>query len=123
MLIGGTYRFRAGVYQRAGLKRFQAWQPPAGFTFQGHGPRPMAWEECSSPRSTTQPPRSRRPRLSPTKRNSKWSGAGRHGVGADQRAGVRLDRLDQLTLPDRLEVDLVSNPNTREARPLRAPKA
>lgn len=36
MLVGGTYRFRAGVDQRIGLKRFQAWQPPAGFTFQGH---------------------------------------------------------------------------------------
>ncbi len=36
MLVGGTYRFRADVDQRAGLKRFQAWQPPAGFTFQGH---------------------------------------------------------------------------------------
>ena len=74
MLVGGAYRFRAGVDQRAGLKRFQAWQPlrlasPSRVT----GPRPMAWEECSSPRSTAQPPRSRRPRLSPTKRNSKWS--------------------------------------------------
>ena len=36
MLVGGTYRFRDGVDQRAGLKRFQAWKPPAGFTFQGH---------------------------------------------------------------------------------------
>jgi hypothetical protein len=36
MLVGGTYRFRPGVDQRAGLKRFQAWKPPAGFTFQGH---------------------------------------------------------------------------------------
>jgi hypothetical protein len=36
MLVGGTYRFRAGVDQRIGLKRFQAWQPPAGFSFQGH---------------------------------------------------------------------------------------
>ena len=36
MLVGGTYRFRAGVDQRDGLKRFQAWKPPAGFTFQGH---------------------------------------------------------------------------------------
>ena len=36
MLVGGTYRFRAGVDQRVGLKRFQAWKPPAGFTFQGH---------------------------------------------------------------------------------------
>ena len=36
MLVGGTYRFRAGVDQKAGLKRFQAWKPPAGFTFQGH---------------------------------------------------------------------------------------
>jgi hypothetical protein len=36
MLVGGTYRFRAGADQRVGLKRFQAWTPPAGFTFQGH---------------------------------------------------------------------------------------
>jgi hypothetical protein len=36
MLVGGTYRFRAGVDQRIGLKRFQAWKPPAGFSFQGH---------------------------------------------------------------------------------------
>jgi hypothetical protein len=36
MLVGGTYQFRAGVDQGAGLKRFQVWQPPAGFTFQGH---------------------------------------------------------------------------------------
>ncbi len=36
MLIAGTYRFRPGVDQRIGLKRFQAWQPPAGFSFQGH---------------------------------------------------------------------------------------
>jgi Protein of unknown function (DUF3303) len=36
MLVGGTYRFRAGVDQRIGLKRFQAWKPPAGFVFQGH---------------------------------------------------------------------------------------
>jgi Domain of unknown function (DUF3303) len=36
MLVGGTYQFRAGVDQGDGLKRFQAWQPPAGFTFQGH---------------------------------------------------------------------------------------
>jgi hypothetical protein len=36
MLVGGTYRFRAGVDQRVGLKRFQAWKPPAGFSFQGH---------------------------------------------------------------------------------------
>jgi Protein of unknown function (DUF3303) len=36
MLVGGTYRFRDGVDQRVGLKRFQAWKPPAGFTFQGH---------------------------------------------------------------------------------------
>ena len=36
MLVGGTYRFRAGVDQRIGRKRFQAWQPPAGFSFQGH---------------------------------------------------------------------------------------
>ena len=36
MLVGGTYRFRDGADQRVGLKRFQAWKPPAGFTFQGH---------------------------------------------------------------------------------------
>ena len=36
MLMGGTCHFRAGVDQRTGLKRFQAWQPPAGFSFQGH---------------------------------------------------------------------------------------
>jgi hypothetical protein len=36
MLVGGTYRFRSGVDQRVGLKRFQAWTPPAGFAFQGH---------------------------------------------------------------------------------------
>jgi Protein of unknown function (DUF3303) len=36
VLIGGTYRFRAGVDQRVGLKRFQAWTPPDGFAFQGH---------------------------------------------------------------------------------------
>lgn len=36
MLVGGTYRFRPGADQRTGLKRFQAWTPPAGFSFQGH---------------------------------------------------------------------------------------
>ena len=36
MLLAGTYRFRAGVDPRVGLKRFQAWTPPSGFTFQGH---------------------------------------------------------------------------------------
>ena len=36
MLVAGSYRFRGGVDQRVGLKRFQAWKPPAGFTFQGH---------------------------------------------------------------------------------------
>jgi hypothetical protein len=36
MLVAGTYQFRSGVDQRTGLKRFQAWKPPAGFTFQGH---------------------------------------------------------------------------------------
>ncbi len=36
MLLGGTYKFRPGADQRVGLKRFQAWTPPAGFTFQGH---------------------------------------------------------------------------------------
>ena len=36
MLMGGTYQFRSGVDQRIGLKRFQAWKPPAGFSFQGH---------------------------------------------------------------------------------------
>jgi hypothetical protein len=39
MLVGGNYRFRAGVDQSTGLKRFQAWTPPAGFTFQGHWSR------------------------------------------------------------------------------------
>ena len=82
MLVAGTYRFRAGVDQRAGLKRFQAWQPPAGFTFQGRGVRGF-----------------RRPSGIPN-----GPSAGRHGVGADQRAGVRLDRLGQLTLPDRLRL-------------------
>jgi hypothetical protein len=36
MLVGGTYQFRAGADRAAGLKRFQAWKPPAGVTFQGH---------------------------------------------------------------------------------------
>ncbi|MBV9580367.1 MAG: DUF3303 family protein [Chloroflexi bacterium] len=36
MLLGGTYRFREGTDQRVGLKRFQAWTPPAGFSFHGH---------------------------------------------------------------------------------------
>ncbi len=36
MLVAGTYQFVTGADQKAGLKRFQAWQPPAGFTFQGH---------------------------------------------------------------------------------------
>lgn len=39
MLMGGIYRFRSGVDQRVGLKRFQAWAPPEGFTFQGHWAR------------------------------------------------------------------------------------
>jgi hypothetical protein len=39
MLLGGTYKFRTGVDQRVGLKRFQAWTPPAGFTFHGHWAR------------------------------------------------------------------------------------
>src|SRR5256885_14085878 len=34
--LGGTYQFVTGADQKAGLKRFQAWQPPAGFTFQVH---------------------------------------------------------------------------------------
>ena len=36
MLLAGNYRFRATADQRVGLKRFMAWTPPAGFTFQGH---------------------------------------------------------------------------------------
>jgi len=36
MLLGGTYKFRSGVDPRSGLKRFQVWAPPAGFTFHGH---------------------------------------------------------------------------------------
>jgi hypothetical protein len=104
MLVGGTYRFRADVDQRAGLKRFQAWQPPAGFTFQGHwtmadgmgGMFIAEVDKCS-----------RRVRgVRDFRRSSgipNGPSAGRHGVGADQRAGVRLDRLDQLTLPDRLD--------------------
>ena len=39
MLVGGNYRFRSGIDQRAGLKRFMSWNPPAGFTFQGHWAR------------------------------------------------------------------------------------
>ena len=39
MLIGGIYKFRAGSDARVGLKRFQAWAPPAGFFFQGHWAR------------------------------------------------------------------------------------
>jgi hypothetical protein len=39
MLLGGSYRFRSGVDRRAGLKRFQVWSPPEGFTFQGHWTR------------------------------------------------------------------------------------
>lgn len=39
MLIAGNYRFRPGTDQRVGLKRFLAWTPPAGFTFQGHWTR------------------------------------------------------------------------------------
>ena len=39
MLVGGNYRFRSGVDQRAGLKRFMSWNPPAGFAFQGHWAR------------------------------------------------------------------------------------
>jgi hypothetical protein len=36
MLIGGSYRFQDGADRRAGMTRFLAWTPPAGFTFQGH---------------------------------------------------------------------------------------
>lgn len=36
MLVCGIYRFRTGVDQRAGLKRFQARKPPADFSFQAH---------------------------------------------------------------------------------------
>jgi hypothetical protein len=36
MLVGGSYRYRPGGDQRIGLRRFQAWKPPAGFSFQGH---------------------------------------------------------------------------------------
>jgi len=36
LLVGGTCRFRPGVDQRIGLEGFQAWKPPAGFSFQGH---------------------------------------------------------------------------------------
>jgi hypothetical protein len=39
MLMGGSYRFRSGVEQGAGLRRFQAWTPPEGFTFRGHWAR------------------------------------------------------------------------------------
>jgi hypothetical protein len=39
MLFAGTYSFRPGSDQRAGLKRFQAWAPPDGFVFQGHWQR------------------------------------------------------------------------------------
>jgi hypothetical protein len=39
MLLGGIYSFRPGVDQRSGLKRFQAWTPPEGFTFQSHWAR------------------------------------------------------------------------------------
>jgi hypothetical protein len=39
MLLAGIYRFRPGVDQRVGLKRFQVWTPPEGFTFQGHWAR------------------------------------------------------------------------------------
>jgi len=39
MLVAGSYRFYPGTDQRVGLKRFLAWTPPAGFTFQGHWAR------------------------------------------------------------------------------------
>jgi hypothetical protein len=39
MLIAGIYKFRPGPDPRVGLKRFQAWAPPAGFVFQGHWAR------------------------------------------------------------------------------------
>jgi hypothetical protein len=47
MLLGGTYKFRTGVDQRVGLKRFQAWTPPAGFTFHGHWARAAAAFEAT----------------------------------------------------------------------------
>lgn len=40
MLMAGIYRFRFNAAdQGVGLKRFQAWTPPEGFTFQGHWAR------------------------------------------------------------------------------------
>ena len=36
MLVAGSYRFLPGTDRGAGLKRFLAWTPPSGFTFQGH---------------------------------------------------------------------------------------
>jgi hypothetical protein len=36
MRVAGNYRFRPGTDQRVGLKRFLAWTPPVGFTFEGH---------------------------------------------------------------------------------------
>ena len=36
-MLLGTYKFRpSGADQRIGLMRFQAWTPPAAFTFRGH---------------------------------------------------------------------------------------
>jgi hypothetical protein len=39
MLIAGNYKFRPNTDQEVGLKRFGAWSPPAGFSFQGHWAR------------------------------------------------------------------------------------
>lgn len=39
MLLVGNYRFRSGTDQRVSLRRFLAWTPPSGFTFQGHWTR------------------------------------------------------------------------------------
>ena len=98
MLVGYSYRFRAGVDQRAG----QGVSRPgslAGFTFQGHwtmadGMGGMFIAEVDSAAAAFE--------ASATfadQAEFQWSRAGRHGVGADQRAGVRLDRLGQLTFP------------------------
>ncbi len=39
MLFAGTYKFRPTLDPGAGLRRFQAWSPPSGFSFQGHWAR------------------------------------------------------------------------------------
>ena len=36
MLLAGYYRFRSPIDAGVGLKRFMAWTPPVGFTFQHH---------------------------------------------------------------------------------------